>query len=276
MATTTPSALIQLLLSLLSDPEAADAFGQDPAAFVAQCGLTDLTPEQVHDAAVLVADQAPEHSEHHDKPHHHTPPPDPTPHDPPHEAAIKYLTTYVTNNWVDDRDTIVDNSVNQQIDTGGGEVDQTIDIDSAVASGDGAGAAGGDISDSAVVTGDHSAVGDGNTTGDGNTVAYGTGDATSTNVGGDVSVGDGAGLATGGGVTVDNSDSSQHDVGNVSTDSSVHDSGNDSSDNSVHDSGNSAYDIDDSVHGSGNTTTDASVHDSGNLGIGVGDVEINA
>ena len=45
------------------------------------------------------------------------PPPPPSPSDPPeprdgeseHEAAVRYLNTYVTNNYIDDRDTTVDN-----------------------------------------------------------------------------------------------------------------------------------------------------------------------
>jgi hypothetical protein len=264
---TTPSTLIQLLLSLLSDPEAAAAFQQDPAAFVAQCGLTDLTPEQVHDAAVLVADQDPPAPEHHDKPHHHTPPPAPEPHDPPHEAAIKYLNTYVTNNWIDDRDTTIDNSVNQKIDTGGGDFTQTIDNHTTVASGDGAVAAGGDITDSTLVTGDHNTLGDGNVTGSDNTLAFGDGDATSTSTGGDLSVGDGGAFSNAGAAAANNADSSTHDSGNVSTDGSVHDSGNDTSDHSVNDSNNSAYDIDSSSHDSATTTTDASLHHVDNVDV---------
>ena len=84
-----------------------------------------------------------------------------------HKAAVEHLSRFITNNFIDDRDTTVDNSVNQQIDTGGGDFDQDIDIDSNVASGDGAVAAD-DITDSNVVTGDDNVVGDGNVTGDGN------------------------------------------------------------------------------------------------------------
>ena len=83
---------------------------------------------------------------------------------------MQYLNTYVTNNYIDDRDTTVDNSVNQQIDTHGGNFDQDIDVHSTVASGDGAVAAGGDIDHSTITTGDHNQVGDGNVAGNGNVV----------------------------------------------------------------------------------------------------------
>jgi hypothetical protein len=171
-----------------------------------------------------------------------------------HEAAAQYLNAYVTNNYIDDRDTIVDNSVNQQIDTGGGDFDQDIDIDSTTASGDGAVAAGDDIENSTVTTGDDNQVGNGNVEGDGNvvgtgnqavtgdhnTTSFGEGDATSTTVGGSVHVGAGGAFGSGGDVTVDNSDNSVHDSGNTFTDNSINDSFNDSSDHSIDHSFNNA------------------------------------
>ena len=62
----------------------------------------------------------------------------------------------------------VDNSVNQQIDTGGGDFDQDIRHPAPTASGDGAVAAGGDIRNSTVTSGDGNQVGDDNIRGDGN------------------------------------------------------------------------------------------------------------
>ncbi len=163
-----------------------------------------------------------------------------------HHAAMQYLNSYVTSNYVDDRHTTVDNSTNQQIDTHGGDFDQDIDVHSTVASGDGAVAAGGDIRDSTVTTGDHNQVGAGNVSGNGDVVGDRnlavTGDHDTT------------AFASGGSATVNNSDNSQHDVGNTSTDNSTHGSFNDSSDHSVHDSGNVGVDA--STHDSSNDNSE--------------------
>jgi hypothetical protein len=210
-----PQTLIELLLSLLNDPEAAEAFKADPAAYIEGCGLTEFTAEDVHDAALLVQDDDDSDFERNHNTggnHHHTPPPPPhkEPHESDHEHAVKYLNTYVTNNWIDDRDTIVDNSINQDIDTGGGDFDQEIDIDAVTASGDGAVAAGGDIEDSTITTGNGNVVGDNNNVvdGDDNTTAFGNGNANSASFE-DVSVDEGGALAVGGAATgsydVDNS-----------------------------------------------------------------------
>ena len=85
-----------------------------------------------------------------------------------HREAIEHLSRYVTNNFVDDRDTNVDDSVNQQIHTDGGDVLQDIETHSTTASGDGSVAAGGDIRDSQVTSGNDNQVGTGNVRGDNN------------------------------------------------------------------------------------------------------------
>ncbi|NMH98940.1 IniB N-terminal domain-containing protein [Pseudonocardia acidicola] len=283
-----PTSLIELLLNLLRDPEALAAFQEDPQSFLSSCGITELSPEDVHDAVVLAQDS---HDSSFDRDHHtggnhvQLPPPPPAPHPAPgeshHEAAIKYLNTYITNNYVDDRDTIVDNSINQNIDNRGGYFEQDIDVDSVVASGDGAVAAGGDIEDSTITTGNGNVVGDGNhvVNGHDNTTAFGNGDATSTEVGGDVNLGDGAAFASGGGAAVHNTDNSTNDSFNDFSDNSTNDSGNDFSDNSQENVGN--VDVDASVNDSGNdnshnsiddsynTAVDASTHDSGNATVGL-------
>ncbi|WP_433277113.1 IniB N-terminal domain-containing protein [Pseudonocardia xinjiangensis] len=216
---TTSTSLLDLLLNLLRDPEALAAYKDDPESFLASCG--DISPDDVRDALVLLEDSQDadfdrEHNSGGNGGHHnvHVPPPHtPDRHDgeSDHDATVRYLNTYITNNHIDDRDTIVDNSVNQQIDTGGGDFDQDIDIDSAVASGDGAVAAGGDIEDSTIVTGDDNQVGDNNVngehnvvgddnnviSGDDNTAAFGDGDANSTSFE-DVSVNNGGAIAVGG------------------------------------------------------------------------------
>jgi hypothetical protein len=220
---TTSTSLLDLLLNLFRDPEAMAAFKDDPNGYLAPCG--DISPDDVRDALVLLDDNQDASFDReyntgasHTSGHGHVPPPPPAPekHDgeSDHEAAVRYLNTYVTNNYVDDRDTIIDNSVNQQIDTGGGDFDQDIDIDSTAATGDGAVAAGDDIEDSNIVTGDDNQVGDGNVSGDGNvvgddnnvvngddnTTSFGDGDANNTSLE-DVNVSDGGALAVGGNAT---------------------------------------------------------------------------
>jgi hypothetical protein len=195
--------LIDLILRLLNDPEALAEFKANPDAVLASCGATDLSPADVHDALVLTDDE-----------HHHSTPPPPPPHphhgESEHAAAIRYINSYVTNNYVDDRDTNVDNSVNQQIDTGGGDLDQDIHTSSVTASGDGAVAAGGDIDGSRVTTGNNNQVGDNNIKGDGNiqgednqavngdhnTTAFGTGAANNADID-HASVSDGGALSVG-------------------------------------------------------------------------------
>src|SRR5258708_4443228 len=207
--------LIDLILRLLNDPEALAEFKANPDAVLASCGATDLSPADVHDALALPDDE---------QPHHPPPPPPPHPHhgETEHAAAIRYINSYVTNNYVDDRDTNVDNSVNQQIDTDGGDFDQNIHTSSVTASGDGSVAAGGDIDGSTVTTGNNNQVGDNNIKGNGNvqgddnqavsgdhnTTAFGTGAANSATIdhatvanGGALSVGD---TATGSQSTADN------------------------------------------------------------------------
>jgi hypothetical protein len=125
---------------------------------------------------------------------------------PPHprhggEDAGQYLNNYITNNYtsIDDRDTNVDSSIHQNIDTGGGDFEQTIDNDPVIASGDGAVAAGDDIRDSTLTTGDGNIVGDDNqaVTGDHNSTAFGSGDA-STSSFDDARFGDGGAVSIGG------------------------------------------------------------------------------
>ena len=270
---TTSTSLIDLILNLLRDPEALAAFKADPTAFTAQCG--DFGSADVQDALVLLQDnQDADFSRDHNTGGNHIqvpPAPKPEPGESEHHAAVRYLDTFVTNNYIDDRDTIVDNSVNQQVDTGGGDFDQEIDVHSTVASGDGAVAAGGDITDSTITTGDDNQVGDGivrgngnvvghdnqAVTGNGNTASFGSGDANSNHVGGDLTVGDGTAFATGGNAAVDNSDNSTNDSFNSHIDQSTHDSFNDSSDNSTNDSFNA--DVNASTHDSGNDNSDNSL-----------------
>lgn len=260
-----PTTLIQLLLNLLSDPQAAAEFQADPQGYLATCGITNVTPEQVHDAAVLVADQHEPAKPQHHEPTHHTPPPAPEPDQDDHEAAVKYLQTIITNNWIDDRDTTVDNSIHQVIHAGG-DVNQTIDNDTVIASGDGSVAAGGDIEDSQLVTGDDNIFGDGNITGDDNTGAFGDGSTANVADISDSTVSDGSGLAVGGAATgSDTTDGSYNEsTVSTSTDTSVDGSYNDT------DTSDTSYDIDDnsSTTTASNNHTDVDSHNADTLVVG--------
>ncbi|MBC3194611.1 hypothetical protein H7X46_26530 [Pseudonocardia sp. C8] len=194
--------LIQFILDLLRDPQLLAEFKEDPHGVLASCGLSEASAEDVRDAIVLVQDndEVSFDRDYNTGGGHHAPPP-PVEHPKPGEDPAEYIERYVTNNHytynVDDRDTIVDNSINQNIDTGGGDFNQDIETNSVVASGDGAVAAGDDIEDSTVTTGDDNVVGDDNDVvrGDDNTVAFGDGDATST---GDIAADDGSAASVGG------------------------------------------------------------------------------
>jgi hypothetical protein len=279
--------LMEFIHELLTNADFRNWFAAEPEQTLHEVGLSDVTPHDMQDALTLVNDnsQSADFSRHYDTGgdkiggSHGGGDSAPAPHG--HESAAEYVNRYITNNYVDDRDTTVDNSTNQQIDTHGGDFDQDIDVHSVVASGDGAVAAGGDIDGSTITTGNDNQVGDGNVkgegnvvgdgnhavTGDGNTTAFGNGNATSTDVHGDVNVGDGAAFASGGSAAVNNSDNSQHDSNNSWTDNSTNDSFKDSSDHSVHDSNNSSLDLstdhsnnDHSEHTSTTTVHDESDH----------------
>ena len=218
---TEASSLVDLILKLLNDPQALEEFKEHPDAVLASCGATNVSPEDVHDALVLADDDDSSGSSHHEPP----PAPHPHPGETVHEAAIRYINEYVTNNYVDDRDTTIDNSVNQQIDTGGGDFDQTIHNTNTTASGDGAVAAGGNIDGSTVTTGSGNQVGDGNIKGDGNvqgdgnqvvhgdgnTTAFGSGAATSATID-HTSVDGGGALSVGGTATGDQHNTDSHNV----------------------------------------------------------------
>jgi hypothetical protein len=273
--------LLELLLNLLRDPS---AYREDPEGFLASCG--DVSPEDIREALVLLQDrQDADFSREYNTGgnHIHVPPPPPAPQPEPgesnQEAAIRYLDTYVTNNYItNEGDTITDNSINQQIDTGGGDFDQDIDVDSVVASGDGSVAAGDDIEDSDITTGDDNIVGDDNVDGDDNTsiegddnelvkgddntTGFGDGDTSSVDVDGDVSVDDGSSFAVGGSSAVDNSNREDNDTTVDVSDHSTNDSGNataDWQDNSVSEDNDSysSYEesADNSTHVDNDTTT---------------------
>ena len=132
---TVADALIEFILSLLRDPDAAREFQDDPEHALAARGLQHVSPADVAAVAPIVIERThvvqvaapqPQHVERHQS---------------QVVNEIKQVTSHFQ--WVDDRDTIVDQSVNQNI-WAQGDVTQTFDNQANVASGDEAVAAGGD------------------------------------------------------------------------------------------------------------------------------------
>ncbi len=265
---TTSTSLIDLIMSLLRDPAQRAAFQDDPEGFLASCG--DISPEDVKDAIDLADDR----DSHSGGNHIHVPPaphPHPHPGESDHEAAVRYLNTYVTNNYtVDDRDTNIDNSVEQTIDNRGGHFDQDITNTNTTNSGDGAVVAGDDIDDSTIATGNNNQIGDGNvqgqhntvgddnqvSSGENNTVGFGTGDVSS--VGGGVSVGAGGAFSGTGNATTDSDSVTQQDVGNTTTTTDFNDSFNQTTDIDVDDDHSTAVTASDDHSTSSHTDTHVS------------------
>ena len=266
--------LIEFIRKLLSSTDLQHAFKEDPEKALASVGLADVHAHDVKDALTLVHEDSAEPAHHeghkdHDSGHDKGAP------EPHHqESAAEYVNRYIHNSF--EKNTLVDHSLHQDVDTDGGNFDQELDFHPVSASGDGAVAAGGDIRDSTITTGHGNQVGDGNIKGDGNvvgngnhavtgdhnTTGFGSGAVTSTEAGGDINVGAGAAFSSGGDASVNNSDNSLHHSNNSFTDASSHDSGNTLTDNSAHDSNNT--DIDASSHHSGNTDVDTHIRDSFN------------
>jgi hypothetical protein len=183
--------LLDFLLRLINDDDLRQEFNADPEDTLEAYNLTDLSAQDVYDALVLAQDshQA-SFDRNYDTGFHNTVPPVPAHagysggghHDGGHghKEAVEYINKYITNNYIDDRDTIVDNSINQNIDNRGGIFNQDIDVDSVVASGDGAVAAGDDVRDNTIVSGDDNILAGGNVTqtgdvtaGDGGAISFG-------------------------------------------------------------------------------------------------------
>ena len=135
-------ALIEFILSLLRDPEARAEFEEDPDGVLAQRGLSHVSPYDVQAVAPVIIErthvvQVPVYmrqaSAQNEQQHHSSNP------------VVREIQQVSQNfAWVDDRDTIVDQSVNQNI-WAEGDVTQTFDNDAVVASGDDAIAAGGAV-----------------------------------------------------------------------------------------------------------------------------------
>ena len=151
---TIADALIAFILSLLHDPEAAEEFAANPEPAMYGAGLQDACLADVRAVAPVVVD----HPAVTPRPPNPDPNPNPNPPDPV-DPVIREIVNLVNQfTTVDARSTIVDQSVNQNIWTEGGDVTQWFDQEAVVASGDESVAAGDDASivnsDTDITTGD--------------------------------------------------------------------------------------------------------------------------
>lgn len=241
MATDTQN-LIQWLLDLLNDDAAKDDFLRDPDSYLREHGYGDVSSGDIYDSLCLIhdgdtsgyrgGDNDDDDDDDHPRPHHN---------DDDDDAAT-YLKSYITNiTNIDDRDTEIDNSIHQDIDTDGGDFDQTIDNDTVVASGDGATAVGGDNE------GNISSAGGDNTT------AFGDGDASKANFE-DAEFGSGSAVNVGDGTSSGNAE--------VNTDVDVEDSFRSEDNDSVRVEDNSSETDDhSSVHNDSNSHNDTQIED---------------
>jgi hypothetical protein len=187
------TSLLDFIRNLLFDEDERAKYEADEAGYLRRHGLDDVSAEEVYDAFVLFYDGLPANVASQvgsfsrtastgsgrvnteQRAEISTPPlAERKAGETDLEATIRQI-SYITNNYavteVDDRDTVLDNSINQQI-FADGDVEQTFDNDPVIASGDGAVAAGDDITGS-VVTGDENLVGDDNVVADDGGVAAG-------------------------------------------------------------------------------------------------------
>lgn len=138
---TVANSIIEFILSLLRDPAALAELKEDPDAALAKSKVAGICAEDVRAVAPIIYDHpdvVPRVSS--------TPMPS-TPTPVQHNNDVLNEITRITNNWttIDSRTTIVDQSVNQNIWTEGGDVTQIFDQTAGVASGDGSTAAGDDV-----------------------------------------------------------------------------------------------------------------------------------
>lgn len=132
---TVADALIEFILSLLRDPDVAAEFDEDPDQALASRGLQHVGPSDVAAVAPIIIERTQVVQ---------VAVPKPVLIERDHGPVIREIKQVTSHfQWVDDRDTIVDQSVNQNI-WAEGDVTQTFDNEAVVASGDDAVAAGED------------------------------------------------------------------------------------------------------------------------------------
>lgn len=254
MSTSLSATIMEFLNNIFGDEAERAEYLADPSGYLTDHGLGDLSCADFDDAIVAFVENNGRDDVNLGGTFTNT-----VPHDgeSDHEAIARHLTeivhnygdTYVTN---EDNDVYNDQSFNGTVIADG---DVTFDNDIVSASGDGAVAAGDDIEDSNIVTGDDNVIGDDNQVGDG---AFGEG-----SIQGGVTVDDGGAFGNNGstanGSQDDNSQDNDQDNDTTVTTTTEIDTDIDT-------------DIDNSVNDSGNT--DNSVEDSGNLDVNVEDNEI--
>jgi hypothetical protein len=229
MPATEAKTLLQFLLDLLRDPQAQAEFDANPQGALTAAGLDGMCFADVRDALPLVMDHAPaavaarydddvraasasavavvgeEHHHGGHGEHHWIPGPVLPPHAPEVDKVIQQL-QYVTNNYAYDSHDIETN-LEQNIRANG---DVTTTLNQPVASGDGAVAAGGDIT-SPVATGAGAVAGEGNMVNHDGTASFGAGDASS--VGGSIAAGEGGAVSLNDTATGTNTDESATNFG---------------------------------------------------------------
>jgi len=136
---TVANSIIEFILSLLRDPAALAELQEDPEAALVKNKVAGICADDVRAVAPIIYDRP-------DVVPRSTPPMSPTPSTHSNANDVLNEITRITNNWttIDNRSTIVDQSVNQNIWTEGGDVTQIFDQSAGVASGDGSVAAGDD------------------------------------------------------------------------------------------------------------------------------------
>jgi hypothetical protein len=139
---TVADALIEFILSLLRDPEAALEFDEDPDAALAARGLSNVSALDVCSVAPVIADRTGVVAASTATP---APAPRPAPEPDPVDPVVREIKTIMDSlTYVDNHNTIVDQSVNQNI-WANGDVTQHFDQEAIVASGEDSIAAGDDV-----------------------------------------------------------------------------------------------------------------------------------
>jgi hypothetical protein len=132
---TIADSLIDFILSLLQDPAEAAKFDNDPEGTLAGRGLSGITAADVCAVAPVVAERPQVVQVYAPHPSGST----------SHNSVVHEISTITHNlSWIDDRDTVVDQSTNQNI-WAAGDVTQNFDQSAVVGSGDGSTVAGQDL-----------------------------------------------------------------------------------------------------------------------------------
>lgn len=250
MSASLSATIMEFLNNIFGDEAERSAYLADPSGYLTDHGLGDLSCADFDDAIVAFVENSGRDDVNLGGTFTNT-----VPHDgeSDHEAITRHLTevvnnygdTYITN---EDNDVYNDQSFNGTVIADG---DVTFDNDIVSASGDGAVAAGDDIEDSNIVTGDDNVIGNNNNVGDG---AFGAG-----SVAGGVTVDDGGAFANNGSNAAGSQDDNSTTTSNDNDDNSTTTTTTDNSTTTtidVDDSFQANTEIDDSFQDNSETETD--------------------